>query len=158
MTTEQCETNAWETFALNHEMWRFLLPSIQPELRATWLTSLRPLFDALCTEGSDAKRSRFLKEKVKNIIAHGTLDSQTALFLLALMLFEDVVDHAAPADDLLVRKWVDHTVPACIAEWVDAVNGDQLALFVAQCALRYRRACNDQQLQKIEDAAPRQLL
>ena len=134
------ESDQWEAFALDHEFWRLMIPSLQPALRRQYFEGLLPVLNHLCTQGGADADAEYLDNKVAALLSNGPPEQQTAVFLLSLALFPTVADHGLLVEGGALHEWMDRDIPACIAMWVGANNGGQVALFVAQCIIAYRQA------------------
>ena len=131
------ETDLWNKFTEDHIMWRFLLPSVQPELRNRWLKSLIVLLDNMCDDPTE--KSLFLKKKLRELLVDGRPEHKTALYLMCLVLYPAVAEHTLEAEEMDIREWIDRDVPSYLEEWLSATHGDQIPLFVAQCILQFRQ-------------------
>ena len=142
------EADEWKRFAQEHELWRVLLPSLQPELRKQYFETLLPLYIHLCKppDNDDDATAGYLKRAVVSLLSNGPPEHQTALFFLSLALFPAVAKHALLVEGVAIQEWIDKVIPACIDRWMSADNGVQLSLFVAQCIVGYQQAIAKNQL------------
>ncbi len=138
MTTTAWESDLWNEFGKQHPLWRVLVPCLQPELRNRWFTELVTLLDHECDD--DTEYCLSLKANLRKQLYEGQAEHKTALYLTCLALFPEVSQHALQAEKIDIREWIDRDVPECLEMWTSATHGDQLALFVALCALRFRQA------------------
>ncbi len=132
------ESETWNDFAIEHPLWRMLLPSIQPALRVDWFKELEKQLTKLCAD--DTPPGRFLKEALRVQLSEGLPEHRTALYFLGLMMCPAIVDHARSVEDVDIVEWIDRDVAECLQEWERATHGSKISLFVALCTLRYRQA------------------